>query len=149
MQNKLDKYQSLVNDTIPISRYMQWSINELSEKTIITKTLLAPNINVHGTGFAGSVYAAAMASGWTLLKYWYDDMSFKTTLLAAEANIKYMSPVTTDFTCQATLDSQSKEYIKLLQRMQAGKSCAYPLKVEIRCNDKVCAILNVQFVFKC
>ena len=149
MQNTIKKYQSLVNDTIPISRYMQWSIDELSNVSITTKTLLAPNINVHGTGFAGSVYAAAMASGWTLLKSWYDKQSFEATLLAAEANIKYLSPVTTDFICSAGFDTQSQQYTKLVQRMQEKRSCAYPIEVEVRCNNKVCAILTVQFVFKC
>jgi thioesterase domain-containing protein len=149
MNNQIQKYQSLVNDTIPISRYMQWKIDELSKSRIITTTLLAPNINVHGTGFAGSVYAAAMATGWTLLKCWYDEQSFNTTLLAAEASIKYLSPVNSDFTCIALIDSSSTEYNKLVQRMQDHRSCAYPLTVEVRCGNKVCAILNVQFVFKC
>ncbi len=124
MQNTVNKYQSLVYDTIPISRYMQWSIEKLSSNTTTTKTLLAPNINVHGTGFAGSVYAAAMSSGWTLLKSWYDKLSFETTLLAAEASIKYLSPVTTDFICNAEIDTQSASYIKLVQRMRENRSCA-------------------------
>ena len=149
MSNKIQKYQSLVNETIPISRYMQWSIDELNNRSITSKTLLEPNINVHGTGFAGSVYAAAMATGWTLLKCWYDEKEFKTTLLAAEANIKYLSPVTTDFICQAEIDHQNTNYSKLKNRMQQQQSCAFPLEIEVLCNKQVCAILKVQFVFKC
>ena len=49
------------------SRYMQWSIDQLTSESISSTALLEPGINVHGTGFAGSVYAA-MATGWTLLK---------------------------------------------------------------------------------
>ena len=124
MQNNIQKYQSLVNKTIPISQYMHWTINKLTNIEISSTTLLAPNINVHGTGFAGSVYAAAMATGWTLLKHWYDEQKFETTLLAAEANIKYISPVNTDFTCTAEIDNQSSQYIKLIQRLQEKRSCA-------------------------
>ena len=154
MPDKIHKYQSLVNKTIPITRYMQWSIDELDQEGITSTTVLKPNINVHGTGFAGSVYAAAMATGWTLLKYWYDENEFeikfshKSTLLAAEANIKYLAPVIGDFSCSAKIDKGNQAYVKLITRLENKISCALPLEVEVLCNSKVCAILNVHFVFK-
>lgn len=128
---------------------MQWSINELSLQHISTTTLLAPNINVHGTGFAGSVYSAAMATGWTLLKSWCDEQQFKAVLVAAEANIRYLSPINTDFNCHSHINNTNVQFIKLVKRLREQRSCAFPLEVEVLCHNKVCAILNVQFVFKC
>ena len=145
----LKKYQSLVNNEIPLTRYMQWRIDQLSQEEILTTTQLEPNINVHSTGFAGSIYAAAMATGWTLLKYWYDKNEYETELVAAEAAIRYLRPVTDDFICHALLNKITPEYIKLSERLTNRKTCGFPLRVEIRCNDKVCAILTIQFVFKC
>jgi thioesterase domain-containing protein len=146
--DSIKKYQKLVNDTIPISQYMQWQIQSLQSDAIETLTSLAPNVNVHGTGFAGSVYSAGVATGWTLLKQWQEHHQYKATLVAAEANIKYCRPADDDLTCKARLDQNSDAFAKLIQRQQNNSSCAYPLKVEVICKQKVCAILEILFVFK-
>ncbi len=145
----LEKYQSLVNTKIPLTRYMEWNIVSLSPFEILTSSNLTPNINVHGTAYAGSIYAVAMATGWTLLKCWYDNNGFETELVAAEANIKYMQPVESDIECRAALEQNSGQYQKLLSRMKQNRSCAYPLEIEINSNAARCAILEVCFVFKC
>ncbi len=149
MTNLINKYQKLVNDTIPISRYMQWQILSLDDQEISTRTQLQPNINVHGTGFAGSVYSAAMATGWTLMKAWNDSNQYENTLLAAEANIKYLSPVYCDFVCHAGIKIPSAEYSKLVARLNQKSSVGFPLTIEVSCENNVCAILEVLFVFKC
>jgi len=145
----LKKYQSLVHQHIPITRYMEWQINYLSTSQVITLTRLEPNINVHATAFAGSLYASAMATGWTLMKCWYDSHGFSADLVAAEASIQYLSPVKTDFECIANLDQATPEYDQLLTRLQQNRSCGYLLPIEIQAEESVCAILSSQFVFKC
>ncbi|TQV88797.1 YiiD C-terminal domain-containing protein [Aliikangiella coralliicola] len=145
----LKKYQKMVNESIPMTRYMEWSIQTLSSTHISTISQLSPNINVHGTGFAGSIYAAAMATGWTLLKCWYDHHQFDAELVAAEATIKYKCPVTSDFECKAILDQRTPQYEKLTERLSNLRSCGFSQEVEIICDAKVCAILTIQFVFKC
>jgi len=145
----LTKYQKLVTETIPLTDYMQWNILCLNKHSIETETQLSPNINIHGTAFAGSIYAAAMASGWTLLKFWYDFHHYDTELVAAGANIQYLKPVQSDFICTATLDPESEPMKKLTQRMTSQKSCALPLEVRVFSLGECCAILEVNFVFKC
>ena len=143
------KYQSLVHSTIPVSKAIGWSIESLDTHNIKALVRLEPNINIHGTGFAGSIYAAAMATGWTLLKCWYQENAFDAELVAAEANIEYSAPVTEDFYCLATIDQTQPQYDKLMQRLSQPKSCSYQLSVKVECGAKVCAILKIQFVFKC
>lgn len=145
----LKKYQSLVNEAIPITDYMQWSIEQLTTQQISTITRLEPNINIHGTVYAGSIYAAAMATGWTVLKYWCDNHHYETQLVAAEASIKYLSPVAANFSCHSNIDITAPQYIKLVDRLHIQQSCGYLLDVEVHCNSKVCAILNIQYVFQC
>lgn len=149
MRELLKKYQNMVNAHIPLTKYMEWSIQSISPQEIKAITQLTPNINVHGTAYAGSIYAAAMATGWTLMKCWYDHHEFQTELVAAEANIKYLAPVSADFECESKIDLNSPKYLKLYERMQESRSCGYPLIVNINCNNKTCAILEVNYVFKC
>lgn len=144
-----NKYQTLVNDTIPISKGIGWHIDRLTPFEICAKVDLAPNINIHGTAFAGSIYAAAMATGWTLLKGWYEAHHFEAELVAAEANIKYFAPVSSDFYCLGKIDKQSDAYQKLVSRLSQPKSCGFEQIIEINCKDKLCAILTINFVFKC
>lgn len=143
------KYQSLVHRTIPVSKAIGWSIESLNMFHIKALVKLDPNINIHGTGFAGSIYAAAMATGWTLLKCWYQENKFNAELVAAEANIQYLAPVTDDFGCLANIDKTEAQYDKLISRLSLPKSCSYLLSVKVECGEKVCAILKIQFVFKC
>ncbi|TQV73752.1 hypothetical protein FLL45_12845 [Aliikangiella marina] len=149
MSEQLKKqFQMLVNDTIPISKAIEWQIENLDPFNILAQVALKPNINIHGTVFAGSIYASAMATGWTLCQCWQQENGFKAELVAAEANIQYLAPVESDFLCAATIDIKDKSYDKLVARLEIPKSCGYRLKVEVICNDLLCAILTINFVFK-
>lgn len=143
-----NKYQQLVNNTIPISKSIGWNIQALSSSHIITNNLLAPNINIHNTAFAGSQYACCMATGWTLMKCWADLNEYPAELVAAEGNIRYLKPVTTDFICQASFNEQHQDYKKLLERKSLLKSSSVALEVEIICENIICAIMDIKFVFK-
>lgn len=144
-----EKYQKLVNDTIPVSKAIGWQIQTLNPFEILARIAIEPNINIHGTVFAGSIYASAMATGWTLCQCWQEENGFNAELVAAEANIKYFAPIPGDFQCQAKISSKDPSYAKLVARMKIPKSCAYSLNVEIIYDSQVCAILSINFVFKC
>ncbi|MGX5175255.1 YiiD C-terminal domain-containing protein [Aliikangiella sp. IMCC44653] len=141
-------YQNLVHSTIPVSKSIGWRIEALSATTIRASTQLKPNINIHQTAFAGSLYAAAMASAWTLLKCCGDALEYKAELVAAEGNIQYLKPVPNDFLISGEINTQSEQYLKLLERVSLNQSCAFKQSVEIHCDSQLCAILTVQFVFK-
>ena len=51
---------------IPLSRSVQFHIAELDGQSIRVAAPLAPNINVHGTGFAGSLYALGILTAWAM-----------------------------------------------------------------------------------
>jgi thioesterase domain-containing protein len=141
-------YQNLVHSTIPVSKSIGWQLERLSATEISASTQLAPNINIHQTAFAGSLYAAAMATAWTLLKCCGDSLHYNADLVAAEGKIEYFKPVSKDFLINGEIDTQSNQYQKLVERVSLKKSCAFEQKVKIHCETQLCAILTVQFVFK-
>ena len=51
--------QALINRSILLSEAMGYEIRALDARAITVGAPLAPNINIHGTGFAGSQYALA------------------------------------------------------------------------------------------
>src|SRR5690606_33798775 len=50
-------------DTIPLSQYMQLSLARFDGNELRCAAPLAPNVNLHQTMFAGSIYALATLTG--------------------------------------------------------------------------------------
>lgn len=85
---------------IPLSKAMQFDISELTANSILVKAPLAPNINVHGTGFAGSIYSIAVLTGWALCTHIMDMRGMNGNLVVAGAEIKYLAPVNGEIVCR-------------------------------------------------
>lgn len=51
---------------IPLSRAMGYQIASLSDNAIVVEAPFAPNVNVHGTVFAGSLFALGILTAWGL-----------------------------------------------------------------------------------
>ena len=101
MSDHLEKLQQKIHQGIPLSEAMQFDITELTANSIMVKAPLAPNINVHGTGFAGSIYSIAVLSGWALCTHIMDVREMKGDLVVAGAEIKYRAPVTGEIVCRS------------------------------------------------
>ena len=75
---------------IPISAQMDFRILSLEECAIEVSGGAADNVNVHGTAFAGSLYAICTLAAWGLVR---SRLPAKAALVLAEGKIKYRAPV--------------------------------------------------------
>lgn len=80
--------------TIPLSQFMQLSIISFDGNALYCQAPLAPNINLHGTMFAGSIYTLATLTGWGMLYLQLQALGLSGDQVLADANIKYLTPVT-------------------------------------------------------
>jgi thioesterase domain-containing protein len=96
--------QHRIHDAIPLSRAMGFRITELGDTRIAVEAPLGPNINIHGTGFAGSLYALGILTAWGLAAHLIDRAGLAAELVVAEANIRYRAPVRTDISCRCEVD---------------------------------------------
>jgi thioesterase domain-containing protein len=71
-----------IRTAIPLSAAMQFSIKVLNQDEIQVSAPLEPNINVHGTGFAGSIYSAAILTGWALCTHVMDELELGRDFLS-------------------------------------------------------------------
>ena len=85
--------QRLIRATIPLSEAMGYRITELSDTRIRVEAPPEPNINIHGTGFAGSLYALGILTAWGLCSHVVTAAGLDAELVVAEANIRYRAPV--------------------------------------------------------
>lgn len=133
---------SKIREAIPLSESMQFSIERLDAGGIRVSAPLTPNINIHGTGFAGSIYSVAVLSGWALCTHIIDDSNIDADLVVGRAEISYRAPVTGDIDCHCDINDQQRE--AFLQTFhERGKA---KLVLDIGVGDLPQASLQATFV---
>ncbi len=131
-----------IRGAIPLSEAMQFSIDSLSQEAIRVSAPLEPNINIHGTGFAGSIYSLAVLSGWALCTHIMDELAMDADLVVGKAEISYRAPVKADLECHCQATAEQRQSF-LQQFHDRGKG---RLALEITVGDLPQAILKATFV---
>ena len=134
----------LIQKTIPLSRALQFNIVELSPDRIETYAPLQPNLNLHGTGFAGSQYSLAMLTAWALLTHILAIHNIDADVVAADASIRYKSPLSTDIVCKSCVDES--EVAGLLVALDRKGRARLPLNVKV--NDAASMQANMVAILK-
>ena len=101
MPDHLTKLQEKIRGGIPLSETMGFEIFELTPNLIRVQAPLVPNVNVHGSGFAGSIYSVAVLAGWALCTHIMNVRGMVGDLVVASAEIKYRAPVTGNILCSS------------------------------------------------
>jgi thioesterase domain-containing protein len=131
-----------IRNTIPLSEAMQFSIDRLELDQIRVTAPLAPNINIHGTGFAGSIYSLAVLTGWALCTHIIDQLGLDAELVVARAEIAYRAPVNGDLVCRASTDAAQRDvFLQAFSQRGKGK-----LVLDITVGDLPQASMQATFV---
>lgn len=104
-----EKLEKTIRAAIPLSEAMQFRIEELELDRIEVSAPLEPNINIHGTGFAGSIYSVAVLSGWALCTHILKQMDIDADLVVASAEISYRAPINTALRCRCRASDQQRD----------------------------------------
>lgn len=144
----LKKLEEKLHNEIPMTKYMQLTLEELNENNLITKAPLKPNINDKGTGFAGSLNTIATISAWCVCYLEASKLDLENSMIAIiKSDISYRAPITKDFKCISYLPSE--EQIKLFEKkLKEKNSSSLKIKGEIRENGKLCLDFEGVYVIK-
>ncbi|MDH3218472.1 MAG: thioesterase domain-containing protein [Gammaproteobacteria bacterium] len=113
--------QQKIRQTIPLSDAMEFRIDALGLDSIRVSAPLSPNSNIHGTGFAGSIYSAAILAGWALCTHILGEHQVEAELVVAQADIRYRAPVTGDLQCRASTDeNQRAQFLRGVREQGKG-----------------------------
>lgn len=99
--------QQRIHQAIPLSQAMGFRISGISDSGITVGAPLGPNINIHGTGFAGSLYALGILTAWGLCTHIIMQAGLEANLVVAEASIRYRAPVKDDIVCRCEARPES------------------------------------------
>ncbi|QTH63368.1 GNAT family N-acetyltransferase/hotdog fold thioesterase [Psychrosphaera ytuae] len=86
--------QNIWHQQIPITQLMGIRVYQYTGKTFETRAALNPNMNLHGTMFAGSIYSLATLTGWGLVHLMMKENEVDGDIVLADADIHYHKPVT-------------------------------------------------------
>jgi thioesterase domain-containing protein len=89
---------------IPIVAAMGVTVEHYDGESLTVRAPLAPNRNIHGTTFAGSLYTACVLTGWGRIWLALRERELHGTIYAAESTIEYRKGVHGDFLCRCALD---------------------------------------------
>ncbi|WP_076538095.1 thioesterase domain-containing protein [Shewanella sp. UCD-KL21] len=137
-EEQLIELQNTWYQTIPVSEFMQvqpLSFKELSfQQQILTVTApIKPNINLHHTMFAGSIYTLATLTGWGMVWLQQKLQGFSGDIVLADAQIRYRAPIT-----EAPIASVIWPDVSLASLADGGK-VKVKLEVQLHCKDTLCA----------
>ena len=136
-----ENLQRKIRKFIPLAEAMQFSIEGLSPEAIRVRAPLEPNINIHGTGFAGSIYSLAILTGWALCAHILEQAAIDAELVVAKAEIRYRAPVTGELRCTTAAPAEKREAF-LRGARELGKGV---LALDIEVGDDRQAVLNATF----
>lgn len=129
MTGEAGQLQQTIRASIPLSEAMQFSIIELNPRNILVQAPLEPNVNIHGTGFAGSIYSLAVLTGWALSTHIMALKQMQGDLVVAKAEISYRAPLTDSIQCRTQVSEEDCAAFQL--SFESKGTAKLALKVEI------------------
>jgi len=110
--------ESVLHAEIPLTRAMQISVEKCSDKEVLLKAPLEPNINHKKTAFGGSLYSVAVLSGWSMVYVLLDRLGINAQIVIHQSEINYQAAVTgmIEARCELSSDIDIEKFSKLMQR---------------------------------
>ncbi|RUO29204.1 GNAT family N-acetyltransferase [Aliidiomarina sedimenti] len=127
---------------IPISDAMGIRIFQYTGREFECRALLARNINVHDTMFAGSIYSLATLTGWGMVQLQLQEKALQGGVVLAEGSIKYLKPLGEEPRAVVELDDMHGD----MQLLKQGKNAHINVDVTVYDNDTPVAYFNGRYV---
>lgn len=121
---------------------MNVEVIEASGDGVRLRFPLEANVNHHGTAFGGSLSAAGILAGWSLLQVRLVAQGLEAATVVAESRTRYAAPIQSAFEALALAPSPEKwlDFLDMLARWGRGK---LELRTEIRpCGTKEVAAVH-------
>ena len=120
---------------IPPAAAMAIEVAGYDGTTLRVRAPLAPNRNVHGTAFAGSLFSICVLTGWGSTWLALRERGLSGSIVVSESQIRYRKAVTGELVCRCTTDAQSLD--AALAGFAASGRASLPLTCTIHAGDKL------------
>jgi thioesterase domain-containing protein len=108
MSTFLAELESAWRQGIPLVAAMGVEIVSHADDELVLRASLAPNINVHGTGFAGSLYSICTLACWGAIWLALRARGHDAHIVLSEAQIDYRRGVEEAIVCRCRFDREAQ-----------------------------------------
>jgi len=105
-QSLCDELESLWHEGIPLTIPLGVKVRYFDGETLELAADLEPNRNVHGTAFAGSLYAITALCGWSMLHLQLACRDLTAAIVIASGQINYPRPVAETIVARCSFGDQ-------------------------------------------
>ncbi len=121
---------------VPLTEQMGIRVDAHDKNELILHADFAPNINIHGTAFGGSLYSICAVTCWGMLHLKFEENGMDAHSVLGQASIHYLQPVRGDIKsrCRLPDDEVFNGFIKRLKR---GKKSRIELNADIYTDDGI------------
>ena len=123
--------QAIWYQQIPLSKAMEMRLVDFVDDTLTCCANLAPNVNVHGTAFAGSLYAIQALTGWGMMHLQLKLNALDASIVIASGQINYAKPVAQDIRVRCSFGDHLAE----MEKLQANGKGRFPLTCQVLLAD--------------
>jgi thioesterase domain-containing protein len=121
-ESSVETLMRIWHERIPLAATMQLSVAAFDGPELVTTAPLAPNVNLHGTAFAGSLYAVCALTGWGYVWRLGRALGHDGDILLTHGEIDYRRPVGGEIVCAASADERATSgFAEALAAGQAGR----------------------------
>lgn len=92
---------------IPVAAAMGVEVASFDGDELVVRAPLAPNINVHGTAFAGSLFSVCVLTCWGAAWLIAKQRGLEGDIVAKSSRIEYRRPVAEPILCRCRFDSDA------------------------------------------
>jgi thioesterase domain-containing protein len=130
MKQRLALLQETLHRELPLTRTMGVRVEEHDGRELVFLADFAPNINIHGTAFGGSLYSICAVVCWGMLHLKYEDEGLHAHSVLGDARISYRLPVRGEIRARCRLPADGS-YETFIENLRAGKRSRIELTAEI------------------
>ncbi len=106
LKSLCDELESIWHEDIPLTIPLGVKIRHFDGATLELAADLEPNRNVHGTAFAGSLYAITALCGWSMVHLQLARRDIKAAIVIASGQIDYLRPVAETIVARCSFGGQ-------------------------------------------
>ena len=131
LQDLCTDLQAIWYQQIPLSKAMDMRIVDFADNTLTCCASLAPNVNVHGTAFAGSLYAVQALTGWGMMHLQLQLHELDASIVIANGQIDYAKPVAEEIVVSCSFAGQEAA----LDNLQKSGKGRFQLTSKVQLSD--------------
>ncbi|PCJ41658.1 MAG: hypothetical protein COA99_08705 [Moraxellaceae bacterium] len=144
LMSNIDIVRTMLQEQVPLLKHLGISVSDYGDLRAVVEAPLAPNINTHGTAFAGSLYCVGAMTGWSLVHLSLMDAGHQPSVVLASAEITYKRPVTHGIKATTSIDRPTFE--AFLEDFESKGKARLTADVSIHCEGKEAVKMTAQYV---